>query len=147
MNIKQLLPIVFTAFGCVFLYSCKEEMPDIITEEMVKDITGNWKVTQLTRNGEDLSQRMDLTNFRIDFKGDGTYRIEEQLPFVLVGSGTYRLNDPQYPFSVMMTAEETSEEIAVEFQYPVVKGKRQLSLSFSLGCSGNTYQYNFEREN
>ncbi|MBD1424555.1 DUF5004 domain-containing protein [Sphingobacterium arenae] len=147
MKIKHLLLFVFIAFGYLFHVSCEDEMANIVTDEPVKDITGSWKVVQLMRNGEDLSQRLNLTDFRVDFKADGNYILANELPFVLVGSGTYTLNDPQYPFSVLLTADGESEQIAVKLQYPVVRGKRQLSLSFSLGCAGNTYQYNFEREN
>jgi hypothetical protein len=147
MKIKQLLLFAFVAFGYLFHASCEDEMASVVTDEPVKDIAGSWKVVQLTRNGEDLSQRLDLSDFRIDFKEDGSYTLANGLPFVLVGSGTYTLNDPQYPFSVLMTADGGPEQTAVKLQYPVVRGKRQLSLSFSLGCAGNTYQYNFEREN
>lgn len=148
MKIKQLLLFVFVAFGYLFHTSCEDEMANVVTDEPVKEITGSWKVTKLTRNSEDLSQRLDLSDFHIEFKEDGTYNVSEQMPFVLEGgSGAYMLNDPQYPFSVLMTADGTDDEVAVDFQYPVVKGKRQLNLTFSLGCTSTTYQYSFEREN
>src|SRR5690606_36333659 len=97
MKIKQLLLFVFVTYGYLFHASCEDDMANIVTDEPVKDITGSWKVIQLTRNGEDLSQRLNLTDFRIDFKEDGSYTLANGLPFVLVGSGTYTLNDPQYP--------------------------------------------------
>ncbi len=127
--------------------SCKDELGNIRKEEAEKDITGNWKVIQLTRNGEDLSKRLALDNFKIDFNADGTYTIADNLPFVVSGSGKYRLDDPQYPFNVVLSPTEGKEEVVLKFQFPVVKGKRQLSLVMSLGCSSNTYQYDCERLN
>lgn len=146
MKIKRLLAFL-TAFGYLLVTGCDDEISNVAVDEPLKNINGKWNVVQLTRNGEDLSQRLDLAGFSLNFNEDGTYSIGEPLPFVLVGDGTFRLNDPQYPFSLLMTSEGSAEEVAVKFQYPVVKGKRQLSLSFSLGCSGNIYQYNFERDN
>ncbi|MGO3108895.1 MAG: DUF5004 domain-containing protein [Sphingobacterium sp.] len=146
MRIKQLLALIAVSSFLV-MSSCEDEISKISSgDEPIKEIAGKWHVVQLSRNGEELSERMDMTNFSIEFKPDGTYSVAEQLPFMLQGSGNYRLNDPQYPFSLLMSAQDDGQELAVSMQYPVVKGERQLSLSFSLGCSGNTYQYNFERE-
>ena len=145
MKIKQLITLL-GVFGYLLFVSCDDELSTMTSDEPLKDITGKWNVVQLTRNGEDLTKRLNLTGFSIDFKEDGTYNLSEQLPFVVPGSGIYRLNDPQYPFSILMSAADNPDEVAVNLQYPVVAGKRQLSLSFSLGCSGNSYQYNFERE-
>lgn len=132
---------------CWAINSCKDELGNIPTKEIEKDITGNWKVTQLTRNGENLSKRLKLENFKIDFKADGTYSIADDLPFVVSGSGKYRLDDPQYPFSVVLSPAAGKDEVVLKFQFPVVNGKRQLSLVMSLGCSSNTYQYDCERLN
>lgn len=147
MNINFLLPAVFMVVGLASLSSCEDEISNMSTAETEKDITGSWKVVQLTRNGEDLSQRLDLTDFRIDFNPDGTYTLADQLPFIADAPGTYRLSDPQYPFALILTPEGVQEDVVARFQFPVVKGKRQLSLSFSLGCESNSYQFNFEREN
>lgn len=147
MNINFLLPAVFVVVGLTGLSSCEDGISAMSTAETEKDITGSWKVIQLTRNGEDLSQRLDLTDFRIDFNPDGTYTLADQLPFIADAPGTYRLSDPQYPFALILTPEGVQEDVVAKFQFPVVKGKRQLSLSFSLGCESNSYQFNFEREN
>ena len=125
--------------------SC-EEVTDVASDETSKDITGRWKIVSLIRNGEDMTERMDLSKFRIVFNADGTYTMEDQFAFIVDGPGTYRLSDPQYPFGLILTPEAKPEAKA-KFQFPVVKGKRQLSLDMSLGCSSNTYQFNFEREN
>ncbi len=147
MNINFLLPAVVIVVGLAGLASCEDEISNMSTTETEKDITGSWKVVQLTRNGEDLSQRLDLTDYRIDFNPDGTYTLSDQLPFIADAPGTYRLSDPQYPFALILTPEGVQEDVVARFQFPVVKGNRQLSLSFSLGCESNSYQFNFEREN
>jgi len=147
MKTHVIIPVVFLAAAILTLSSCEDEISDVATTEAVKDITGSWKVVQLTRNGEDLSQRLDLTNFRISFNADGSYTLAEELPFIADAPGTYKLSDPQYPFALILQPEDASEEVEATFQFPVVKGKRQLSLSFSLGCESNAYQFNFERQN
>ncbi|MBE8715334.1 DUF5004 domain-containing protein [Sphingobacterium hungaricum] len=127
--------------------SCKDEISKMVFDETNKDITGNWKVVQLTRNGEEIGKRMDLSGFYINFKNDGTYDLSEELPFVLNEEGNYTLSDPQYPFGIILHPKGQTNTVPVKFQFPIVKGERQLSLSFSLGCSTNTYQYQFERQN
>ncbi|MBE8722749.1 DUF5004 domain-containing protein [Sphingobacterium pedocola] len=144
---KRLSHWVFTVLSLITLSSCEEETPKIVTDETAKDVTGDWKVLKLTRNGEDLSKRLDLNDFQISFKADGTYSLSEQLPFVVNDIGTYRLSDPQYPFGLILQPQGDAAEVQVKFQFPIIKGKRQLSLSFSLGCSSNTYQFDFERQN
>jgi len=136
-----LLIVGFTLFT-----ACEDDMSSITSQEAFKDITGSWQVIQLKRNGEDLSERMNLHDFRMDFKEDGTYSLAEKLPFLTQGTGNYELNDPQYPFSLILTSEQ-QESHTVKFQFPVVDGRRQLSLTFSLGCTSNSYEYNFERVN
>lgn len=128
------------------LHACKEETAATITEEPIKDITGTWRVVSLTRNGEELAQRLDLSKFKINFKSDGTYVLQDKLAFPVTDGGTYKLNDAQYPAGLLLT-QQGQQAKAIKFQFPVVAGKRQLSLTFSQGCAGNTYQYNFTREN
>ncbi|MCW8310137.1 DUF5004 domain-containing protein [Sphingobacterium sp. InxBP1] len=143
-NTIRLLPMLMLL--CAGLQSCTDELAKIPAEEPAKDITGDWKVIQLTRNGEDLGSRMLLDHFRISFKADGTYAVADQLPFVVRGSGTYRLEDPQYPFHIVLRPADGQENVLLKFQFPIVKGRRQLSLSMSLGCAGNSYQYDLERQ-
>lgn len=132
--------------GLMILASCEKEVGSAVLDESVKDITGKWKIVSLTRNGEDLSERMDFSKFRIIFNADGTYTLEDRFAFIVDGPGTFKLNDPQYPFTLTLTPEEAVEATA-KFQFPVVEGDRQLSLNVALGCTSNIYQFNFEREN
>lgn len=143
---RKIIPFFYLLFGTLTLLSCKDEVVSTITEESVKDVEGTWKIVSLTRNGEELVNRIDCSKFRITFKGDGTYTLLDKLAFAVSGPGTYKLSDPRYPYSLVLTQQNQSAE-TIKFQFPVVAGNRQLSLTFSQGCSGNTYQYNFIREN
>ena len=128
-----------------FLQSCKDEAVTLITQEPIKDIAGTWKVVQITRNGEDLSKRMLFEDFQIEFNADGSYAVSNALPFIVAGQGDYQLNDPKYPFSLILKPTDEKQGLPVKFQFPIVGGVRQLSLNLSLGCSSNTYQYTFQR--
>ncbi|WP_414688595.1 DUF5004 domain-containing protein, partial [Mucilaginibacter sp.] len=37
--------------------------------------------------------------------------------------------------------------VSTAFTYPIVNGKRQLSITFSPGCSNNSYVYVLEKAN
>ena len=143
---KIITLFIYVFLACFVFVSCKDEVGTTITDESVKDITGTWKIISLTRNGEQLAQRMDLSKFKITFKSDGTYILEDKMAFPVSDAGAYKLGDPQYPFSLVLTQQNQPAQ-NIKFQFPVIEGKRQLSLTFSPGCSGNTYQYNFVREN
>ena len=138
--------IFYLLFTLLTIASCKSEIADTITDETVKDISGTWKVASLTRNGESLTQRIDLSKFKVIFKSDGTYTLEDKLAFAVSDPGTYSLNDPQYPYSLILTPTGKEAE-KISFQYPIIEGNRQLSLTISPGCTGNVYQYNFVKEN
>ncbi len=130
----------------IVLYSCKNELLNTITDEPVKEITGTWKIVSISRNGEQLEKRLDLSKFRITFNADGSYTLKNKFAFAVSEPGSYTLNDPQYPSALIMT-QQGKETGKVKFQFPVIEGKRNMSLTFSPGCEGNTYQYDFIREN
>ncbi|MGO3267946.1 MAG: DUF5004 domain-containing protein [Sphingobacteriaceae bacterium] len=132
---------------CCLFSSCEDKLSTVSLDESAKNVTGSWQVTQITRNGEDLSERMDFSGFSIDFNEDGSYTTSENLPFLVQGTGAYDLNDPQYPFSLVLTPSTSQEAVSIDFQFPIVDGKRQLNLTMSLGCSSNSYQYSLERIN
>ncbi|WP_256010401.1 DUF5004 domain-containing protein [Desertivirga xinjiangensis] len=142
---RRIFTFFYLLFGTLAFVACEDELAATITDESLKEVTGTWKVVSLTRNGEELAQRLDLSRFRITFNPDGTYALQDKLAFAVAGPGTYKLNDPQYPYSLILT-EQTKEAQPVKFQFPVIEGKRQMSLTFSPGCSSNTYQYNFVKE-
>ena len=128
----------------LFAASCKTEKV-LPKQEALKDINGSWKVIKATRNGTDLSTLVDLSQFRINFDGTG-YKLENKLPFIVTQDGTYSLDDPQYPYKITFTAGAEAP-VSTGFTYPVVNGKRQLSLTFSPGCANNSYIYVLQKVN
>ena len=128
----------------LFSASCKTEKV-LPRQEALKDISGNWQVIKATRNGTDLTALVDLSQFRITF-ANGSYKLENKLPFIVTQDGAYSLDDPQYPFKITFTASG-GPAISTGFTYPIVNGKRQLSLTFSPGCANNSYVYVLQQVN
>lgn len=54
--------------------------PDKNTEQ-VKDISGTWQLTTVSRNSNDITETMDFSQFQIDLKKDGKYTIENYPAF------------------------------------------------------------------
>ena len=124
--------------------SCKTEkiLPQ---KEALKDITGNWQVIKATRNGTDLTSIVDFSQFRLKFT-NGNYTLENKLPFLVDQNGSFSLDDPQYPFKITFTATG-AQPVSTAFTYPIVNGKRQLTLTFSPGCANNSYVYVLQQVN
>lgn len=116
-------------------------------DESQKSIAGKWKVVAATRNNADIYKVVDFSRFIINFNTDNTYNFENYLPFIVKKKGTWSLDDPQYPFKVKFAEDGSSESVTTDLTYPIVKGKRQILLSFSPGCMANKYQYVLERSN
>ena len=127
----------------VIVYSCKKENI-VIPDEPLKEIDGSWKITQALRNGTDMTNRFDFSRFRISF-ADSSYTITNPVPFIVSKSGNWRFDDPNYPFRVFFRATGDTTTSST-LQYPVVKGVRNMVISFSPGCTSNTYQYTLEKE-
>jgi hypothetical protein len=113
--------------------------------EPVKSINGTWQIIDATQNGTDLMSRFDFSKFRITFT-DSTYAIDSLLPFMVNTAGKWAFNDPQYPFSITLTATD-SAAVSSPLTFPVVGGVRNMILTFSPGCKANTYQYTLRRSN
>lgn len=142
---KRLKTVLFTMGLCIAGLSACKKQPTIPFQEPVKDITGSWEIVKLTRNGEDLTSRIDLSKFRLVFNKDSTYSFEGKFPFVVSQPGTYSLDNPQYPFYISFTTKDKTIRDTLNFVYPIVNGQRQISLNISPGCSSNTYNYVFEK--
>ena len=137
---------IISAIGFLLLLSflsCKKEKT-IIQDEPVKDITGTWKIIKAMRNGTDLTDRFGFGDFRIKFS-DSSYTITNLVPFITSKDGTWRFDDPQYPFQITFTSSGDAKNSTV--QYPIVNGLRNIVVSFSPGCSLNTYQYTLQKDN
>ncbi|MEO5889949.1 MAG: DUF5004 domain-containing protein [Ferruginibacter sp.] len=123
--------------------SCKKENT-AIPAEPVKDISGSWKIIKAVRNGTDLTSRFDFSAFRINFS-DSSYTIDNQVPFIISKNGTWKFDDPVYPFEITLTSPGETKQSTV--LYPVVEGVRNLVISFSPGCTLNNYQYTLLKDN
>ena len=113
--------------------------------ETVKSIDGVWQLQTVERNGIDITNAMDFTNFRLNLNADGTYTIDNYLPFAVKEPGTWALDDPQYPFSVSFRQNNAGSDVVVNLKYPIVEGKRIIAITLSPGCYSNTYNYVFEK--
>ena len=114
-------------------------------KEAVKDLSGVWKLKTVTRNSIDITTQMDFSQFTLNLNSDGTYSIDNYLPFIVRESGTWGTDDPTYPFMLSFKEQSTNASIDVELSYPIVDGKRALSITHSPGCYTNTYTYTLER--
>lgn len=114
--------------------------------ESVKDLSGKWRITTATRNGQDITSIMDFTKFRLNLNSDGSYTIENNLPFLVQKNGQWETDDPQFPFTLTFRESGSSTAVATELYYPAVDGKRRISLTFSPGCYSNVYTYVFIHE-
>lgn len=144
MKRKNIFKALLMMAVVILAASCKTEKV-LPQKEALKDISGNWQVIRATRNGTDLSGLVDFSKFKINFN-EGSYKLENKLPFLVATDGTFSLDDPLYPFKITFTANG-GQPIATPFTYPIVNGKRQLSISFSPGCANNTYVYVLQKTN
>lgn len=132
--------------GCLLLLtfsSCKKEKVEI-ADEPVKDISGSWKIIKALRNGTDITDRFKFDDFRITFT-DSTYTLKNLVPFITSKDGTWRFDDPLYPFEITFTSAGNAN--TSNLLYPVVDGVRNMVISFSPGCTLNTYQYTMQKDN
>jgi len=143
--IPQSLRLLTVMLAIIFIaqLSCKKENTDIPAEP-IKEITGAWHVVKLLRNNIDISAFVDLTGFSIEFKEDGSYTVSNQLPFIVTKPGTWTLDDQLRPFSISFVPQGGTA-VSSNFNYPVVKGKRQMVLVFSPGCNKNSYEYTLQQ--
>ena len=137
--------ILFFFALCSFgFFACKPEML-IAPSEPRKDLSGNWQIIKATRNGTDLTTRFDFSPFRIRFT-DSTYTIDNPVPFIVNRNGKWAFDDPTYPFTLSFQATDSSAKTS-PLLFPVTGGQRNLIITFSPGCSLNTYQYTLQKAN
>ena len=136
----------FAALTGVMAVSCDSykdnETPGNFVEAD-KDLAGVWQLTQVKRNGVDISNSMDFSAFRLHLNADGGYELENRLPFPVVDDGTWVVDDPAHPFMITFTENGALGAVEVSIHFPNVYGERQLSITHSPGCAGNSYEYLF----
>lgn len=118
---------------------------DYAGEEKSKDLDGSWRISKVTRNGIDITNLMDFSEFRITFNSDKTFKIDNYLPFLVRKNGTWNIDNPQYPTQLILKEDGASSPNTSAFEYIIIKGERQIGLSFSPGCRSNVYSYVLER--
>ena len=140
---KKWTKILMASLAVIVLATaaCQKEKEMDFTEA-AKPLTGSWKIVKVVRNGEDLTSRFNFAAFRISFT-ESAYSITNPVPFVVSKNGKWQFDDPQYPMELSFTPDGGSA-VKPTFRYPVVKGKRNLVLLFSPGCTQNNYEYTLE---
>jgi hypothetical protein len=140
-NIKRMLLLMVVVLMAA---ACKTEKV-LPQQEALKDISGSWQVIKATRNGTDLGGLVDFSQFRMNFDGS-SYKLMNKLPFIVAQDGAFALDDPQYPYKITFLAAGGTP-VSTGFTYPIVNGKRQLSFTFSPGCTNNSYVYTLQKVN
>lgn len=129
--------------------SYKSDMPNG-ADEAEKDFIGTWTISTVKRNNIDVTELLqeDIPDFRLVISSDGTYTLDEGMPFPVEENGTWSVDDPRHPFVLSFTEEgSVGETVNVEINFPIVGASRQLSLTHSPGCTSNYYEYLLERAN
>lgn len=146
---KHLLMSGFAAMLLLIqLASCSQfnddSNPYDVTEPL-KELSGEWKIQSVIRNGTDITQNMDFSQFTLKMNDDGTYHIDNYLPFVVRHDGQWKTDDPQYPFRLTFL-ETAGSPTTVDINAPIQQGLRVLTIQLSPGCSGNSYTYTLQRK-
>lgn len=131
-----------------FVYACdtfKDEAAPSSYTEVPKQLDGKWQLKTVKRNGTDITETMDFSQFRLILHKDSTYAMENYLPFLVKKNGTWKTDDPTYPFFLTFKEEGSESEAKTEITYPIVDGKRHITLTISPGCVNNSYVYSFEK--
>jgi len=137
---------LFIALVAMAWSSCKVEQVAPVAESK-KDLTGTWKVVKATRNGTNLLPIYDFSQFSITFTGStSTYILNNPVPFIVPANGKYAFDDPQYPYAITFTATGGAP-VSTAFNYPIINGARQIIMTFSPGCSQNTYVFTLAKSN
>ena len=125
------------------MWSCEEfkDPNKYSSDEFEKNLDGSWHINKVIRNGVDITNTMDFSDFRIIFNADKTYKIENYLPFLVKNSGTWNIDDPQYPTTLILEETGVQGSKSSGFEYTIVEGSRQIALAFSPGCTSNVYTY------
>jgi hypothetical protein len=134
--------LIFLTMCAAGLMACKPEHL-ILPGEPVKQLSGNWQIIKATRNGTDLTTRFDFSHFRIQFT-DSSYSIDSLVPFIVSKNGKWAFDDPTYPFSISFQPVDSTAKRS-PLLYPVTNGQRNLIITFSPGCSQNSYQYTLQK--
>lgn len=137
--------LLFCAFfACLVSCDVIESEEEEFIVETEKNIAGTWQIINVTRNGQNITEKFDFSTFKVNFLPDHTFSIENPVPFFVKTKGTWSVDDPRYPFKIAFE-EEGDDLMVTEFSYPIVGAERQIQFTFSPGCTNNTYEYFLQR--
>lgn len=146
---KYRIHVTVLFFALLGIVSACDTFKDEITPdsylEVPKQLDGKWQLKTVVRNGTDITEAMDFSQFHLVMNKDSTYTIVNYLPFLVKKNGTWKTDDPTYPFFLTFKEEGSTNEAKTEITYPIVQGKRHITLTISPGCSSNSYVYSFEK--
>ena len=139
--------------AAILFTGCEEDLEvrqDALTNYEV-DINGSWKLFSISRDGEDLSSKINFTDFTLELSNGDFNLNSSTIPFPTLkttgsafSSGSWSFNDDIYPTHIQFT--NGSDVVPVKLAYPAYgTNNSSLVLEFSLGCSANIYSYQFKK--
>jgi len=138
--------ISFTLFCTT---SCKQD--ETLVNESFKTLEGSWHISGAYRNTTDMIDIFDFSKFKLKFtddkiSGEKKYTIENPVPFIVSKNGSWSLDDPQYPFMIIFREDGATEDIKVDFRFPIIDGKRAVKFICSPGCTKILYEFTLEQD-
>ncbi len=117
--------------------------------EQNADISGDWRLANVTQNNVDITDQFDFKSLSLSF----TYSSDKPATFNKTGSnsipfafsmvdGAFTFDDLKYPTKLIFSG---SQDVSVKLGLPLVSNGNDLKLEMSLGCSNNTYVYWFKK--
>lgn len=140
---SAMFAVMYAAMVSCSTFSSEEDSYKAI--EPLKDLSGVWTIETVSRNGVDITNDFDFSKFKLKLNDDGSFKMENYLPFVVKTDGTWTIDDPTHPFHIVFKEEGSAEPTSVELKYPIIDGERSLLISLSPGCYTNTYVYKMKR--
>ena len=69
---------------------------------------------------------MDFKRFHVLLNKDNTYKLNNYLPFIVKNDGTWNVDDPIYPFHLILKEEGSEKEVKTEIGFLTVDGNADL---------------------
>mgnify|MGYP006075528251 FL=1 len=139
--------LVFLVVGLFLMCESPIFIPEGAFEEVEVDMSGSWKITAAYRNGIEISDKFDFSDFGLKLNVSNseatTYHIEtKQVPFPVISDGNWKYNDPVYPTQMLLLS--ALDTAIIEFVASPISGFNEMRIQFQLGCSDNAYIYDLE---
>ena len=130
-NISKMLSMILIVSGLVACNAFSDSTDPYAATEALKDV--------------DITKEMDFTQFALHMNSDGTFHIDNYLPFVVERDGVWSIDDARHPQRITFQETGVQGDVQADFSYPIVEGRRSLSINLSPGCDKNKYTYTMER--